>query len=342
MTEKPYHRKLRCFVASAFGYDDVDRVYSKLIKSTLAPLHVAVSRVDRVDHNDDIDDKIMELLKSADFCIADLTHARASVYYEAGYAMASKPVIFIARKDHFKARDNDPAGNLRIHFDLQMKNIIPWGGPDATFRARLKNRVTLVSRPLVHSLLSVAKESKEREDFATLSQQQRITKLEQAAEREIRGRSFRLENPDTRRWRRLFGLSSAFDAERQLGNVGITLRVYLEPQFQLKALRDVGYREAFQPLKKRENVKAKRSRQIIVSILACLGKISRSNLERGFSHHAKRTDSDIREALREDPTSGDLVRSIVIPIAQIDSLNRFRVCLGEALDYACSALARRF
>jgi hypothetical protein len=61
MTDKPRHRKLRCFVASALGYDDLDRVYTKLIKPTLEPLHVAVSRVDRVDHNDDID-KIMELL----------------------------------------------------------------------------------------------------------------------------------------------------------------------------------------------------------------------------------------------------------------------------------------
>jgi hypothetical protein len=342
MTEKPQHRKLRCFVASALGYDDVDRVYLKLIKPTLGPLHVAVSRVDRVDHNDDIDDKIMELLTAADFCIADLTHARPSVYYEAGYAMATKPVIFIARKDHFKARDNDPAGNFRVHFDLQMKNIIPWGGSDANFKARLKRRVKLISRPLVQSLLADSTKSKERDAFAALSQQQRISTLEEIAALEIRERSFRMENNETRMWRGLFGLGSAFDAERQHGDENISLRVYVEPQFHLKGLKEVGYRKAFQPLKKRDDAKTKRKRQIVVSILACLGKISPSNLERGFSHHAKRTDSDIREALHKDVTSGHLVRSIVIPIDQIEAPNNFRSRLSEALDYACSTSAKRF
>src|SRR6266516_3801973 len=151
MTDNRQHRTLRCFVASALGYDDVDRIYTKLIKPTLGPLHIAVSRVDRVDHNGDIDNKIMELLDQADFCIADLTHARPSVYYEAGYALATKPVIFIARRDHFKARDSDPAGNLRVHFDLQMKNIIPWGSSDAAFTTKLKKRVKLVTRPLIQS-----------------------------------------------------------------------------------------------------------------------------------------------------------------------------------------------
>ena len=85
-------RQLRCFVASAFGKSDVDRVFSKLVKPTLKKMRVVVSRVDRINHNDDIDDKILELLNKADFCIADLTYARPSVYYEAGYAIASKPV----------------------------------------------------------------------------------------------------------------------------------------------------------------------------------------------------------------------------------------------------------
>jgi nucleoside 2-deoxyribosyltransferase len=346
MIEKPQRRKLRCFVASAFGYDDVDRVYVKLIKPTLGPLHVAVSRVDRVDHNDDIDNKIMELLTAADFCIADLTYARPSVYYEAGFAMASKPVIFIARKDHFKDRDNDPAGNLRVHFDLQMKNIIPWDGSDVTFKTRLKKRVKLVTRPLIQSLLSDAKKLKAREEFAALSQQQRIETLERIIEREIRSRSFRLENPDSlvysRAWRNFCRLSSAFDAERKFRDVDITLRVYIEPQFQLKELRDVGYKKTFQPLKKPENAKARGRRQMVVSVFACLGKISPSNLERGFSHHAKRSDSDFREALHEEPKTGGLVRSFVMPIDQIDSPSDFRVCLGQALDYVCSAAARRF
>ena len=37
-----------------------------------------------INMNDDIDDKIFALLNSSHLCIADLTHARPSVYYEAG------------------------------------------------------------------------------------------------------------------------------------------------------------------------------------------------------------------------------------------------------------------
>src|ERR1043165_9807243 len=125
---------MKCFVASAFGHDDVDAIYDDCIVLILKKLSVVPLRVDRVDHNEDIDNKIFELLDSADFVIADLTYARPSVYYEAGYAAGkSKPVIYIAKRDHFKARDNDPHGNYRVHFDLQMKNIISWSEPDRTF-----------------------------------------------------------------------------------------------------------------------------------------------------------------------------------------------------------------
>ena len=65
-------------MASAFGRDDVDHVYTKLIKPTLRSLDVDAFRVDRVEHNEDIDNKLFELLDSADFCIADLTYARPS------------------------------------------------------------------------------------------------------------------------------------------------------------------------------------------------------------------------------------------------------------------------
>jgi nucleoside 2-deoxyribosyltransferase len=342
MANKPQHRRLRCFVASAFGYDDVDRVYTRLIKPTLGSLRVAFSRVDRVDHNDDIDNKIMELLEEADFCIADLTYARPSVYYEAGYAMARKPVIFIARKDHFKARDNDPAGNLRVHFDLQMKNIIPWGISDAAFKSNLQKRVNLVTRPLVQSLISDAGKSKEREAFGALSQQQRIETLEQVSEQATRSHSFSLEGPEYRRWRNAFGLGSAIDAERKLGGIHITLRVYIEPHFQLKGLRDVGYRKTVQPLKKADTPKPNRRKNIVVNIFASLGKISQNNLERAFPHHAKNPHNDFREAIRDDRESHSLVRSLVMPIDQIVSPNDFLARINDALNFACSNAVRKF
>jgi hypothetical protein len=141
----------KCLVASALGHDDVDALYDEVIKPLLKDLDVVALRVDRVEHNDDIDDRIFALLNSASFCIADLTYARPSVYYEAGYAAGQgKPVIYVVRADHFRRRSHveDPYGNLRVHFDLQMKNIIDWDDSSARFRERLARRVRFVLRGL--------------------------------------------------------------------------------------------------------------------------------------------------------------------------------------------------
>ena len=77
-------RELRCFIASAFEKNDVDTIFTKVVQPVLSKKGIISLRVDRVEHNDDIDDKILELIKECDFCIADLTYARPSVYYEAG------------------------------------------------------------------------------------------------------------------------------------------------------------------------------------------------------------------------------------------------------------------
>jgi hypothetical protein len=131
---------LKCFVASAFGQDDVDQLYTKAIRPVFKDLGVEPLRVDHVEHNDDIDDKMFALLEQCDLCLTDLTYARPSAYFEAGYADGSgRPVIYTARSDHFRAVDSDPAGNLRIHFDLQMKNVISWVGPAAAAYKQLKS-----------------------------------------------------------------------------------------------------------------------------------------------------------------------------------------------------------
>src|SRR5690349_13253404 len=107
---------LRCFVAMAFDRDDTERDWRQLLRPALKSLDISATRVIDVEHNDDIDDRIRALLQSADFVVADLTYARPSVYYEAGYAEREVPVVYTCRSDHFKARTDDPNGNLRVHF----------------------------------------------------------------------------------------------------------------------------------------------------------------------------------------------------------------------------------
>ena len=160
-------------MACAFGKDDVDEIYVNAILPVLKSMEITPCRVDQIEHNDDIDNKIIELISRCDICIADLTYARPSVYYEAGYFTGlGKSVIFIARKDHFSLKAEDVYGNLKIHFDLQMKNIIQWSSTKRvdTFKRKLLSRLRFISKPLMQRIKKERKQEKSRLDFSRLSQ----------------------------------------------------------------------------------------------------------------------------------------------------------------------------
>jgi len=162
---------LKCFVASAIGHKDVDEMYDKIIRPVLRGFHIKALRVDRVEHNEDIDDQIFDLIDKSQMCIADLTYARPSVYYEAGYAFGSgKPVIYLSRRDHFHPRQDDHHGNFRVHFDLQMKNIIDWTEPNETFKKRLRSRIKHILRPILSELQASRIKHEIEQRFALLSQ----------------------------------------------------------------------------------------------------------------------------------------------------------------------------
>jgi hypothetical protein len=143
-----------CFVACAFGHADVDAIY-EVMKRVLNSMGVTAQRVDRINHNKKIDQKIIELINNCDLAIADLTYARQSVYYEAGRVHGrNRQVVFTCRKDHFKGTTDD----RRIHFDVSTENVIDWTSPSQQFESRLKTRL----RPIVAFLL------KEKKDQARL------------------------------------------------------------------------------------------------------------------------------------------------------------------------------
>ncbi len=188
---------MKCFVASAFEKPDVDEVYDLCVEPALKTLSVKALRVDRVEHNEDIDKKIFELLDEADLAIVDLTYARPSVYYEAGYAVGrGKPVIYIAKNDHFRARDNDPDGCLRVHFDLQMKNIIPWSKANEAFSNRLDKRLRQVLKPLLAKRDKEQKRQEERSRFARLSQHDQINLLKTKAGSLLEATGFSLQKAE--------------------------------------------------------------------------------------------------------------------------------------------------
>lgn len=188
---------LKCFVASAFGRDDVDAVYDRCVHPALKRLSIQPLRVDRVEHNDDIDDKILEFLDACDLAIVDLTYARPSAYFEAGVAFGSdKPVVYIARWDHLKARDSDPEGLLRVHFDLQMKNIIKWSAPNAAFAARLERRLRHVTGPLMRLEQQAHVLDAERRAFAALSQHDQLETLGEKSQALLMSRGYKLRKAE--------------------------------------------------------------------------------------------------------------------------------------------------
>jgi hypothetical protein len=283
----------------------------------------------------------MELLQEADFCIADLTYARPSVYFEAGFAGATKPVVYIARRDHFRARDNDPAGNQRVHFDLQMKNIIPWGGSSSEFRKKLSRRVKLVTGPLTRKLILATERSIEREAFLALSERQRIEALERLADKAVTQHAFKTISKSSF-WHRMLGFSSVLDAGKTYRDTDVLLRVYVEPQFRLKDLQSVAFRKAFSSERNGDHPKPAKKRLLVVSIFATPSKMSASLLDRGFPHHSRMNGCDIRHSARHDSDRKTLVRSIVIPLQQVASLRDFERQLNEALALACSNAMRQF
>ncbi|CAH2905000.1 MAG: hypothetical protein PPHEMADM_5896 [uncultured Paraburkholderia sp.] len=55
-------------------------------------------RVDEVEANDRITDRILESIRKAEYVIVDVTHPRPNVFYEAGYAHGiGKLPIYIAK-----------------------------------------------------------------------------------------------------------------------------------------------------------------------------------------------------------------------------------------------------
>lgn len=162
----------------AFGRGDTDQLYERTIVPVLRKLRITPVRVDRIEHNDDIDKRIIQEIERADFAIADLTYARPSVYFEAGYAQRMIPVIYTGRSDHLHPRSDDPEGNLRVHFDLQMKNIIKWAqGSEEAFSERLRRRVKSITAPLIEKQKKSLQNRKQEEEFAALSVGEKLNKV---------------------------------------------------------------------------------------------------------------------------------------------------------------------
>ena len=182
-TPMPTKRE-RCFIAMAFGEDDTNAVYDKLIKPALRTEGVTPVRVDRREHNRNINDVIMEELARSEFVVADLTYARPSVYFEAGFGERAGTVIYTVRADHLKAN-----GEERVHFDVSMRNIITWRSPkDPTFATRLRRRVRHVLKPIRAARKEVQERRSRESAFLALPSRKQVEVLQHDALEFLRSR----------------------------------------------------------------------------------------------------------------------------------------------------------
>jgi len=105
----------------------------------------------------------------------------------------------LARRDHFRPREDDAAGNFRVHFDLQMKNIIPWTEPNETFKRRLRTRLKHVLRPIFRDRQLAQAKRQEEQRFAATSQNERLMALLNKARSLLRARGYsRIGFPEDR------------------------------------------------------------------------------------------------------------------------------------------------
>lgn len=103
------------FIAMPMSSDDdpmLDDVH-EAIKEIATEVNCIAERVDDPVSSDRITDRILQSIESAEYVVADLTHAKPNVYFEAGYAHGlGKIPIYIARED------------TKIEFDLKDYPVI--------------------------------------------------------------------------------------------------------------------------------------------------------------------------------------------------------------------------
>lgn len=127
----------QAFVAMWFD-PSLDEAWDKGFKTGIErSRYFRALRVDNVQHNQKIDDRIVAEIRRSGLVVADFTGQRGGVYYEAGFARGlGLPVISTCRED-----EKD-----KLHFDTRQYNHILWASP-ADLADQLHDRVAATALP---------------------------------------------------------------------------------------------------------------------------------------------------------------------------------------------------
>lgn len=120
----------KVFIAMNFD-KELDEVFFNAIQPACAECNLIPMRIDLVEHNEKICDKIIAEIKESGLLIADFTGQKHGVYFEAGYAQGfGIKVIWTCKKG-----EED-----KLHFDTRQYNHIIWENLD-DLKKQLINRI---------------------------------------------------------------------------------------------------------------------------------------------------------------------------------------------------------
>jgi nucleoside 2-deoxyribosyltransferase len=104
------------FVAMAFR-PDLDKPYEQAVKLAIEKVGLIPVRLDKETFPEKICERILMEIHSSEFVVADFTHQRGGVYFEAGYALAlRKSILWLCREDDIE----------NLHFDTRQYQHIVW------------------------------------------------------------------------------------------------------------------------------------------------------------------------------------------------------------------------
>ena len=111
----------KAFMAMKFGEPDLDEIFRKFWIPAVSATGFRLRRLDDEPVAGLIDDRLRLEIRTSRFLLADLTHANAGAYWEAGYAEGlGRPVIYLCRRDVFDKPETRP------HFDTNHHLTVIW------------------------------------------------------------------------------------------------------------------------------------------------------------------------------------------------------------------------
>lgn len=120
----------QAFVAMSFAAD-LAPIWRQGIAPAITSAGFSPLRVDAVEHNGKICDRIVAEIRRSRFVVSDFSHHRAGVYFEAGFAMGlGLPVIWMCQQEDIAS----------THFDTRQYNHIVWQDAEDLQR-KLRDRI---------------------------------------------------------------------------------------------------------------------------------------------------------------------------------------------------------